>query len=64
MFQCIALHFNEEPWNDGWSEQAAFERLSIFTRIPNFHGIALTIDGEPTAMALGWASVWHRVGPF
>ena len=59
--ECVPLYcsvFNEEPWNDAWKEEAAFERLLTFCKIPGFDGLALSIDGEPMAMILGWGERW------
>lgn len=52
--------FNEEPWNDGWSEDAALERLHTFTKIPKFHGLAIAIDDEAAAMVCGWGERWAK----
>ncbi len=52
--------FNEEPWNDDWTEEAAFERLLTFCRIPRFDGLVMSIDGKPMAMVLGWEERWSR----
>lgn len=60
---CVPMYcsaFNEAPWNDGWSEEAALERLSTFTRIPKFHGLAILMDGEPAAMVCGWGERWAK----
>ena len=60
---CVPMYcaaFNEEPWNDGWSEAAALERLQMFTQIPNFHGLAFLVNDEPAAMLCGWGERWSK----
>ena len=60
---CVPLYcsvFNAEPWNDGWSEEAVYERLSTFTKIPHFEGLVHEIEGEPVAMVLGWGERWTK----
>lgn len=54
---CVPMYcsvFNEEPWNDGWSADAAFERLVAFSKIPRFEGLALVENNEAVAIVLGW----------
>lgn len=50
--------FNSPPWNDGWTEAAAIERLESFAKYPRFHGLALFKDGAPAALVLGWGERW------
>lgn len=60
---CVPMYcsaFNEAPWNDDWSEDAAFERLDTFTQIPHFHGLALVFDDKPVAMICGWGERWAK----
>lgn len=60
---CVPMYcsaFNEEPWNDGWTESAALERLHAFTQIPKFHGLSIMIDGKPVAMVCGWGERWAK----
>lgn len=58
---CVPMYcsaFNEEPWNDGWTNDAALERLHTFTQIPKFHGLAIVINEQPAAMVCGWGERW------
>lgn len=50
--------FNAPPWNDGWSTEAASERLRVFTSFPTFQGIGLVRDSRPAGLALGWGERW------
>jgi aminoglycoside 6'-N-acetyltransferase I len=50
--------FNAPPWNDGWSEQSALERLSSFAAIPKFRGLALIEERIPVGLVLGWGERW------
>ena len=50
--------FNSPPWNDGWSEQAAVERLTAFAEFPQFRGLGLMMEGKPVALILGWGERW------
>ena len=50
--------FNSAPWNDGWSEQAATERLRSFAKYPEFFGLEILIDDVAIGFALGWAERW------
>jgi ribosomal protein S18 acetylase RimI-like enzyme len=50
--------FNAPPWNDGWTEEAAAERLHAFAAFPRFHGIAVLRSGAAIAFALGWGERW------
>ncbi|GAB2893228.1 hypothetical protein GCM10027046_22700 [Uliginosibacterium flavum] len=52
--------FNAPPWNDGWTEGVALERLQSFARFPTFDGLGLLIDGEPAALVLGWGERWVK----
>lgn len=52
--------FNSPPWNDGWSDEAALERLRSFAAIPTFRGLILCLDGTPKALALGWGERWVK----
>lgn len=58
---CVPMYcsvFNEGPWNDDWTEGAAFERLSGFANIPRFEGLVLVVNREPVAVCLGWGEHW------
>ena len=56
--------FNSAPWNDGWSEQAAIERMTSFARYPEFFGLRLLIDKVLVGFALGWAERWVNAWQF
>ncbi|MES3001081.1 MAG: GNAT family N-acetyltransferase [Pseudomonadota bacterium] len=50
--------FNDPPWNDGWTAEAAAERLHAFAAFPRFHGIAIFRSEAAIAFALGWGERW------
>lgn len=50
--------FNRPPWNDGWTKQAAIDRLSVFISMPRFCGLGLTHGDDVRALAMGWAERW------
>ena len=50
--------FNSPPWNDGWTSDAADERLRSFVSFPRFRGIAALEQGQPVGLALGWGERW------
>lgn len=55
--------FNAPPWHDGWSHEAACERLRSLADCPAFDGESLWEGDAPLAMALGrrerWVQGWH-----
>ncbi len=50
--------FNAPPWNDGWSSEAASERLQLFASFPTFLGVGLLHDSRAVGLALGWGERW------
>ncbi len=50
--------FNDEPWNDGWTETVALERLNTFVKFPTFLGVAMMSGDEVIGFSLGWAERW------
>jgi aminoglycoside 6'-N-acetyltransferase I len=50
--------FNAAPWNDGWTDAVARERLKTFGKFPNFLGAAMMDGAEVIGFALGWAERW------
>ena len=61
ILQVVPLYmdvFNSPPWNDGWSELAATERMASFAKYPEFFGLKLLLDGVAIGFALGWAERW------
>ena len=50
--------FNAAPWNDGWTEGAATERLQSFAKFPEFLGLSVCLDGVVSGFGLGWAERW------
>lgn len=59
--QLVALFlevFNAPPWNDGWSVEAARERLCAFADHPRFTGLRAMRGDRIVGFALGWAERW------
>ena len=50
--------FNAPPWNDGWTEAAAFERLGGFASEARFLGVGALFQGQPVGLALGHGERW------
>ena len=50
--------FNSAPWNDGWSVDAANERMTSFAKYPEFFGLKMLVNGVAIGFALGWAERW------
>jgi aminoglycoside 6'-N-acetyltransferase I len=50
--------FNAAPWNDGWTQHAATERLESFAKYPEFFGLSVCSDGVVVGFGLGWAERW------
>ncbi|MCO5356675.1 GNAT family N-acetyltransferase [Acidovorax kalamii] len=50
--------FNAPPWNDGWSSEAASERLQLFASFPTFQGTGLVHGSRAAGLALGWGERW------
>lgn len=50
--------FNTDPWNDGWTHEAASERLASFAKYPEYFGLSLWVQGTVAGFALGWAERW------
>ena len=52
-----AAVFNEEPWNEHWTEQTAMERLEDFMNTPKFSGFVLYDEGELVGAIVGHGRV-------
>jgi ribosomal protein S18 acetylase RimI-like enzyme len=50
--------FNADPWRDGWTEEAAEERMSQFVSFPGFRGLAAYDGSTPVGLVLGWKERW------
>ena len=50
--------FNVDPWNDGWTQHSATERLESFAKYPEFFGLSISLDGVTVGFGLGWAERW------
>ena len=50
--------FNAPPWNEGWSIEAATERLQGILDAPNGLGVLARRDNEPIAFVLGYLEQW------
>lgn len=55
--------FNEPPWNDGWTLEAARERLGAIVESRFFCGAVAFVDEEPVGLVLGqkerWVDAFH-----
>ena len=56
--------FNSDPWNDGWGEEAATERMTSFASYPEFFGLSLMMNKVLVGFALGWAERWVNAWQF
>lgn len=50
--------FNAEPWNDGWTRSAAYERLRRLIRHPDSIALAATESEAVLGIACGWSERW------
>lgn len=50
--------FNRPPWSDGWTEEAALERLSRYLDHPDVLGVVAVRDGRVCGFALGMVERW------
>jgi len=55
--------FNAPPWNDGWTKDAALERLSTMVHVPHFRGAIAHDATGAVGMLLGhverWVAAYH-----
>jgi aminoglycoside 6'-N-acetyltransferase I len=49
--------FNDEPWNEHWTERNAIERLEDFMKTPKFQGFALYDEGKLVGVVAGHGRV-------
>lgn len=49
-----AATFSENPWNEGWTQETAKERLSQVIGTPGFHGLVVVRDEEVVGLAFGY----------
>ena len=52
--------FNSPPWNDGWSHDAARDRLGALAGGQNFRGFVAVADARLVGMLLGQKERWVR----
>jgi aminoglycoside 6'-N-acetyltransferase I len=50
--------FNADPWNDKWSFESAFARLSAIVSTPGFVGVALREADNLVGFAVGHSEQW------
>ncbi|MNP38866.1 putative acetyltransferase [compost metagenome] len=50
--------FNQEPWNDEWSAETAYQYLIDFTNTPGFIGVAAVEDEEIIGFIFGVSKRW------
>ena len=62
--ECLDLYiqvFNSEPWNDGWEENDARERMTVIFSNPRFLGIGLFDPNEKLiGFTLGHTQRWLK----
>lgn len=54
--QCAKLHkivFNEKPWNEKWTIETSYKRLSEIYKTPNFIGLMYMKDGKIMGAVFG-----------
>lgn len=54
--ECAQLYtrvFNDQPWNDHWDFDSAYERLKDILHTPNFHGLICLEEGKVAGCILG-----------
>ena len=56
--------FNAPPWDDGWSVEAAAERLGRLMAHPDFVGVSATDGSALVGFALGYTERWVRGSHF
>ena len=56
--QLFVATFNTPPWNDGWSHDAASERLAALIQHVGFRGAICHWGAEPVGLLLGQAERW------
>ena len=52
--------FNSPPWNDGWSEEAAKERVTELIEHPQFIGLLGDYEDATIALVLGIRERWTK----
>ncbi|MEK8127678.1 GNAT family N-acetyltransferase [Paenibacillus filicis] len=50
--------FNQEPWNDSWTEDTALKRLRHISLTPGFVGFSLYEKGELAGFVAGYREQW------
>ncbi len=56
--QLFLYCFNGPPWNDGWSREAAEERLDGLMTAPHFRGYLAVYESRVVGMLLGQKERW------
>ena len=65
--ECVGLFvrvFNNAPWNESWSHEAATQQMDDCFRTPGFYGLIATIDEEALGFALGFVQRWDEIRHF
>lgn len=52
--------FNAAPWHDGWSMQAASERLNAIAESPRLEALGAFQAGKPVGLVLGNGERWVK----
>lgn len=63
LLECSKLYikvFNAEPWNDNWTEEAAFKRLKDIYETPNFEGLVYIDDNKILGAVFGNCEQWYE----
>ena len=67
LLQVVPLYmevFNSDPWSDGWSVEAATERMTSFAKYFEFFSMRILVGEVAIGFALGWAERWVKVWQF
>ncbi|WP_199868555.1 GNAT family N-acetyltransferase [Virgibacillus senegalensis] len=68
LLRCSDLYtevFNSPPWNDGWEQQIAQERLTDIFHHPKFVGFgAFSKEGNLLGFLLGYSEKWVKANHF
>jgi len=56
--ELFVIVFNHEPWNENWTQDWAYERLSIIYKSHGFHGLVAEVGNAPIG------AIFSRMGSY